>query len=116
MTSLATSPTFTNAEDLRQRLGFDTEAMATYLGVSPRTYARRREKGLLDAAEILRLQMLEEVLREATRVFRDPSRARHWLSTPVASLDRRPPLAHLDSIIGYERVKETLAKIEYGTY
>lgn len=104
------------AERLRRRLGLETGAMAAFLGVSERTYARRLSEGGLSEHESIRLDMLSETLREAARVFRDEAKAIRWLYRPIVSLDRLPPLAHLRDVQGYERVKRTLAKIEHGLY
>lgn len=68
------------------------------------------------SGENLHVEMLNEILQEAERVFRDEEIARAWLLTPIISLDNRRPLDHLDSITGYERVKDALGKIEYGQY
>ena len=102
------------AERLRVRLGLDSAAMAAFLGISDRTYARRLSEGSLSEHESIPLDMLGEVLREATRVFRDEAKAIRWMYRPIVSLDRLPPLAHLRDVQGYERVKRTLAKIDHG--
>ena len=60
--------------------------------------------------------MIVKVLEEAVRVFRDEELARNWLRSPIVSLGNMRPIDHLNSIEGYERVKDTLGKIEYGMY
>lgn len=107
---------FAALEALREAIGFDADAMAAYLGVSRKTYRRRAAAGTLDADESLKTEMLRRVLDEAVRVLGGDEAARRWLTTPIASLDSRRPIDHLRSIQGYERVKTTLVKIEYGTY
>ncbi len=64
----------------------------------------------------MQVELVEGVLAEAARVFRDEALAREWLVSSIISLDKRRPIDHLDSIRGYERVKNTLVKIEYGMY
>ena len=103
------------AEDLRAEFGFTQEQFAELLGVDLRTYTRRAS-GNLKGSESLLVEMLEGVLEEATRVFRDAELARRWLRSPIISLDNERPIDWLDSIEGYERVKNTLGKIEYGMY
>lgn len=66
--------------------------------------------------ESLKVEMLASVLEEATRVLHGEEEARHWITTPIISLDQKRPLDHLTSINGYERVKNTLTRIEYGMY
>lgn len=60
--------------------------------------------------------MLAAILEEATRVLHGEEEATHWVTTPIISLDRKRPIDLLTSIGGYERVKNTLTKIEYGMY
>ena len=107
---------YREAERLREAVGFDPHAMAAFLGISTKTYTRRAETGALGAAESLKVEMLERALAHATRVFGDEHEARSWLDSPIISLDERRPIDHLGTIQGFERVKETLAKIEYGMY
>lgn len=101
---------------LGRSTGLSEGDLANFLGVSTKTLARRAEKGRLDEVESLKTEMLAYVLNEARRVFGDDATARRWLTSPVASLDGLRPLDHLDSIEGYERVRETLTKVEYGMY
>lgn len=104
------------AEHVRRRVGFTQKEHADFLGIDPRTYLRRAEEEHLKSGESLKVEMVEKVLEEATRVFRDEELARRWLTSPIISLDNERPIDHLDSIDGYERVKGTLGKIEYGMY
>ncbi len=60
--------------------------------------------------------MLAAILEEATRVLHGEDEATHWITSPIISLGHKRPLDHLTSINGYQRVKNTLAKIEYGMY
>lgn len=107
---------FSRAENVRRKVGFTQQEYADFLGIDPRTYTRRAEEEQLKSGESLQVEMVDKVLEEAARVFRDEELARKWLRSPIISLDNRPPIDHLDSIEGYERVKDTLGKIEYGMY
>ncbi|HZJ10946.1 MAG TPA: antitoxin Xre/MbcA/ParS toxin-binding domain-containing protein [Trueperaceae bacterium] len=108
--------TYDTAEKLRQRLGLDAKSMASYLGIDEKTYYRRAQTHELKGGESLKIDMLGSILEEATRVLRGEDEATHWVTTPIISLDHKRPIDHLTSINGYERVKNTLAKIEYGMY
>lgn len=101
---------------MREAVGFDPHAMAAFLGISTKTYTRRAEAGTLGDAESLKVEMLERAFAHATRVYGDEHEARLWLDAPIISLDACRPIDHLSTIRGFERVKETLAKIEYGMY
>lgn len=106
---------YATAEGLRKRLGLDGKSMADYLGIDEKTYFRRAG-GELKGGESLKVEMLAAILEEATRVLHGEEEATHWITTPIISLDRKRPIDLLTSIGGYERVKNTLTKIEYGMY
>lgn len=107
---------FERGESIRKKLGFNQQEFARFLGIDARTYSRRAAEEQLKSGESVQVEMLDEVLQEATRVFRDDVLARKWLHSSIIGLDNKRPIDHLNSIEGYERVKDTLGKIEYGMY
>lgn len=107
---------FSRAEAVRKKIELTQQEFADLLGIDPRTYTRRSEGAALKLGESLQVEMLDTILEEATRVFRDEDLARSWMHSPIISLDNERPLDHLVSIEGYERVKDALGKIEYGMY
>lgn len=58
----------------------------------------------------------DQVVIEATRVFRSEDLAQVWLRSRIAGLDNERPLDLLASTDGLERVMDALGKIEYGMY
>jgi len=50
------------------------------------------------------------------RVLHGEEEGVEWLQGNILSLEGRRPVDLLVSVRGYERVKNTLAKIEYGMY
>ena len=52
----------------------------------------------------------------ALEVFEDETAARAWINGPVSSLGGTTPLSLLDTSEGYERVMDTLGRIETGVY
>ncbi len=114
-TVFATQP-FTASEKVAKRLGVTGQQMAAYIGVTFRTYQRRAQKGLLEDAESAKVEMLDSLLDLGTRVLGDEEAAREWLTSPVLSLEGRRPIELLDTVKGYERVKNKLLQIEYGTF
>lgn len=86
------------------------------LDIHPRTLLRRQEAGTLEAAELLRAQMLAEVFRLASTAFHDAGKARAWLFSEVAALDFGRPVDQLKTIRGYERVKNLLGQAVFGVY
>lgn len=107
---------FELSEQVRQRLGVSAEQMAAYIGVTYRTYQRRSQAGSLADAESAKVEMLDSLLNLGERVFGDVEQARVWLTSPVLSLQGELPIELLDTVRGYERVKNKLLQIEYGNY
>lgn len=111
-----TSKPFTLSESVRARLGATNEQMAAYIGVTSRTYQRRAERGRLEDAESAKVEILDSLLVLGERVLGSEERAGQWLTSPVPSLQGARPVDLLGTIKGYERVKNKLLQIEYGTF
>jgi putative toxin-antitoxin system antitoxin component (TIGR02293 family) len=107
---------FALSESVRKRLGATSEQMAEYIGVTFRTYQRRAKRGRLADAESAKVEMLDSLLDLAKRVLGSEDEARQWLTSPILSLESECPINLLDSVKGYERVKNKLLQIEYGMY
>ena len=107
---------FEFSESVRERLGATNEQMAEYIGVSFRTYQRRAQRGRLEDAESDKVEMLDSLLDLGERVLGSEAKAREWLTSPVLSLGGERPIDLLETVKGYERVKNKLLQIEYGTY
>ena len=107
---------FELSESVRERLGATSEQMADYIGVTYRTYQRRAKKGMLEDAESAKVEMLDSLLDLGSRVLGSNEEARLWLTSPILSLGSERPIDLLDTVKGYERVKNKLLQIEYGTY
>ena len=90
--------------------------LPAYIGVTFRTYQRRAQKGELADAESAKVEMLDSLLALGARVLGDDTRAGEWLTSPILSLEGKRPIELLDTIKGYERVKNKLLQIEYGTF
>lgn len=107
---------FALSQSVAKRLGATEEQMAAYIGVTTRTYQRRAQRGELDDAESAKVEMLDSLLSLGTRVLGDEEAAREWLTSPILSLQGKRPIELLDTVKGYERVKNKLLQIEYGTF
>jgi len=105
-----------DAQRLRVVMGWSRAEMAAFLGLTPAAYAYRLRSGRLRFEEAMRVEMLEGVLEEAVRVLRGEEEGVEWLQASILSLEGRRPVDLLVSVRGYERVKNTLGKIEYGMY
>ncbi len=115
-TSVFAERPFAYSEAVRERLGATGEEMASYIGVSFRTYQRRAQQGNLADAESAKVEMLSALLDLGAQVFRSDGRTREWLTSPILSLGGERPIDLLETVKGYERVKSKLMQIEYGTY
>lgn len=105
-----------DAERLRRTMTWSRREMAAFLGLTPGAYAYRLRKGALRPVESEKLAMLELLLAEATRVLDGEDGSVHWLKSPILSLEGRRPVDLLVSFDGFERVRNKLLQIEYGTF
>lgn len=107
---------YRKAESIRLEAGLTPASMAEFLGVSGRTYERRSQEGKLREAESVKVEFLEGSLSLASEVFGSEAKARTWLNTPLVPFGGKSPLQMLDSVQGYERVRNSLGRIRYGMY
>src|SRR5690606_16606746 len=88
----------TALDRLRRRLGLSADEIADVIGTSPRTLARRRRAGRLDAAESDRLYRLARLFERAVEVFGGGADgeddARRWFHAPQWALGGETPLAY----------------------
>ena len=70
--------------------------------------------GLFSASEEERSYRAQRVFTRALAVLEDDAAARAWMKRSNRSLGGKPPLALLDTEVGYELVLDTLSRIEYG--
>lgn len=95
------------------------DAVLGALGVSARSYARRKAAGKgqrLPIHESGRLWRFAEVLAHATRVFGTRAAAEQWLEQPALALGGQVPIELLCTPPGEEMVSAHLRRIEHGVY
>jgi putative toxin-antitoxin system antitoxin component (TIGR02293 family) len=95
------------------------EAMEKALGISLRTYQRRRQAGEappLSQEQSARAWQFARILAHATRVFGSQEAAESWLGRPAVGLDQRRPLDLMATPVGLALVEQLLGRIEHGVY
>ena len=87
-----------------------------WLSISPRTWVRRKQQGVLDVLEGDRVARLQRLTRRAAAVLGGVSEGRTWLTTPQRALGRRTPFAVASTEVGAEPVFQLLGRIEHGVF
>ena len=105
-------------ERLRHRLGLSLSELASAVGTSPRTLARRKKAGRLEAAESDRVYRLARLFERAVEVFgggKDgEDDARRWFQLPQWALGGATPLKYVRTEPGAQEIEAVLDRIEYG--
>lgn len=88
------------------------------LGMSLRTYQRRREaEGKpLSAEQSSRAWKFAEILARAIEIFGSRDDAVAWLTRPAMALDQRRPIDLIGTAAGVELIEDHLTRIDYGVY
>ena len=87
-----------------------------WLSISPRTWVRRKQQGVLDVLEGDRVARLHRLVRRAAGVLGGRSEARTWLTTRQRGLQQRTPLEVASTEVGAEAVFQMLGRIEHGVF
>lgn len=96
-----------------------TSAMELAVGVSLRTYYRRKKDQsgkLLSREQSGRIWKFAEILARATELFGSQEAAERWFEEPAMGLDQRRPIELLSTPVGVDALETYLSRIEYGVY
>ncbi len=97
-------------------LGLPLVDVLDWLSISPRTWVRRKQQGVLDLLEGDRVARLQRLTRRAAALLGGVSEGRTWLTTPQRALSRRTPLEVASTEVGAEAVFQLLGRIEHGVF
>ena len=90
--------------------------MLEWLSISPRTWVRRKQQGVLDLLEGDRVARLHRLVRRASTVLGGRTEARTWLTTRQRGLQHRTPLDAASTEVGAEAAFQMLGRIEHGVF
>ena len=102
--------------DLQEALDVPLEALAARIGISKATLHRRKQEGVLTAAESDRVLRFARLIGQASAVFGGPDAARQWLNAPQRGLAGVVPLDYAETEAGAREVERLLGRIEHGVY
>jgi putative toxin-antitoxin system antitoxin component (TIGR02293 family) len=97
--------------------GFSLVDLARYLGIPERTFARRREAGMLEPSESERLIRLAEIYASSQQLFDgDRDAARQWLTSPIKGLGSARPIDYAQTELGAREVRNLIGRLEHGIF
>jgi putative toxin-antitoxin system antitoxin component (TIGR02293 family) len=103
-------------ERLRTGLDVSKTDLATVIGISDRTLARRLKSGHFNSEESERIYRVARLLTRATEVLESESEAVTWLKTSKRHLKGTTPLLFADTEVGAQAVERLLGRLEHGVF
>jgi putative toxin-antitoxin system antitoxin component (TIGR02293 family) len=104
-------------DDLAHETGLRPAAIASIMGIAPRTLARRKSGGRFARGESERIVRFSRVFGLAADLFDgDREAAMKWLSSPHRALGGKAALAYLGSEAGAHAVEELIGRLEHGVF
>ena len=107
---------YTAFERLAADLGIAEKELVGLLRVPPRTLARRKRAGRLEADESDRLSRVARLAAQAAVSLGSRDKASAWLRAPNRALGGAVPLRLLDTDPGAREVEDLLLRIDHGVY
>jgi putative toxin-antitoxin system antitoxin component (TIGR02293 family) len=112
---------------IKKELNLADDVVARIVGISPRTIARRRKKGQVQAGtrkrpildrlspvESDRIYRFARIVALAEDVFESKAEALEWMKSPQYGLGGAIPFEMLQTDAGTREVEELLIRIDYG--
>lgn len=97
-------------------IGATNAELAQMLGISIRTLALRRRKGILTPCESELMFRVARVAGRAEEVFGDLAKGLEWLNSSNGSLGEASPISLLDTDTGADWVMDALGRIQHGVF
>ena len=104
-----------DADFLKKRLGISDKEMAAFLGTSPATLQRKRQRQeAISFVQGDRLYRMARVLAKAMQLFGDNKMAVDWLKTPRRGLGGKIPLDLMETEAGAQEVEDLIGRLQHG--
>ena len=101
----------------QRNIDLQTEDLASFVQITLRTLARRREEGRLTAEESDRVLRASRVFGKALALFDGNVEATHiWFSTPAPALANRTPQDISTTEVGAREVENVIGRLEHGVF
>jgi putative toxin-antitoxin system antitoxin component (TIGR02293 family) len=107
---------YSAVERLQRWASLSQGQLAAVLGMTGRTFARRKIEGKLSPIESDRVDRAERIVQLAADVLESDDKAREWLQRPNRGLGGQTPLSVLDTDRGVRAVEGVLMRLEHGMY
>jgi putative toxin-antitoxin system antitoxin component (TIGR02293 family) len=102
-------------ERLQRNIDLSLRDLAELVRISPRTLARRKEKGRLEPDESDRLLRVARIFAKALGLFEGEFQAaRGWLFAPQPALNGATPIAFARTEVGAREVEQLIGRLEHG--
>jgi putative toxin-antitoxin system antitoxin component (TIGR02293 family) len=102
---------------LADKLELPAMVIRTLARISPSTFARRQQAGVLSPEESDRVYRMQSVVQKATDFYEgNIEAARRWLCAPAPALGGVRPLSMLGNEAGVREVESLLSRLEYGVF
>jgi putative toxin-antitoxin system antitoxin component (TIGR02293 family) len=103
------------ADFLKKRLGLNDKEMAAYLGTSPATLQRKRQKQqTISFVQGDRLSRMARLLAKAEQLFGNSKTASEWLKSPQRGFGGKIPFDLMDTEAGAREVEDLLGRMQHG--
>ena len=104
-------------EKLAAESGLTGSAIASAVGIAPRTLARRKTAGRLAPDESERVVRFSRVFEMALDLFEsDRAGATRWLTTPHRAMGGDAPMSYLRTETGAREVENLIGRLEHGVF
>ena len=108
---------YNSLESFVRKARFPREEAISLVQISPRTLARRKEKGRLSPEESDRLVRAARIVSQARRLFEgNAEAANRWLKSSQQALGGSTPLEYAQTEIGAREVEALIARLEHGVF
>ena len=102
--------------NLKNETELDYEKLSFIVGVTRQTLAKKDGSYTYEVSESDKIFRLAELYSYGYDVFENKEGFNLWMRTENAALGNARPINFLDTVYGFQEVKDLIGRIDYGVY
>lgn len=101
---------------LKEITGLDYEKLAFIVGLTRQTIAQKPVSYKYEVSESDKIYRIADLYSYGYDVFENKEGFNEWMTAENAALGNKKPIDFLDTMYGFQEVKDLIGRIDYGVY
>ncbi|GAB3021160.1 hypothetical protein GCM10027051_27970 [Niabella terrae] len=102
--------------NLKEKIGLDYEKLSYIVGVTRQTLTKKDKNATYKVPASEKIYRIAELYSYGYYVFENKEGFNEWMRTENAALGNKKPIDFLDTMYGFQEVKDLIGRIDWGIF